>query len=211
MNERTSVRFKNEIKREPIVLEYSFKFYPWLKAVVKNYKEDNTAFHDAKVFLNNSKAGFVEIQITHYGENDKEGYRRYGDVRLDLISSFELSKDCYNNFLNNSQRWKFLKNKEHLKKFTSLYPVKKWGKLITCDADLFYFAVLDNADRCYLLNIYDNKKLKSQVNYFINKFGIKINHKIGESWGSAFVPVNESDKVLRNCLINGKEDFLRVF
>ncbi|MFC2088190.1 hypothetical protein ACFLSX_01185 [Calditrichota bacterium] len=208
--EQTTHRFEIEIKREPKVLEYSFQYYPWLKELVKNYQEDSTAFHDYKIIFNNGKDGLVEIQITHYGESERAGFRRYGDVRLDLISSFNLTDKCCKSYKLSDKRWKTLKNKDELKQFTSICPVKKWGKLVTCDAHYFYFAVLDKKDHCHLFNIYDNQKLKSQVNYFVNTYGVKINHKIGEPWGSAFVPVSEDDKVLRNCLITTKEGFLKI-
>jgi hypothetical protein len=206
----TTYRFQKKIKREPLVLKHSFTIYPWLTDIIKEYQEDSTALHDYKIIFKNSKVGLVEIQITHYGENTRAGFRRYGDVRLDLISSFSPTVEGCKAFKLGNKRWKTLKNKEELKQFTAICPVNKWGKLVTCDAHYFYFAVLDNQNNCHLLNIYDNEKLKSETNYFVNTYGVKINHKIGEPWGSAFVPVDEKDKVLQSCLITDKEAFLKI-
>jgi hypothetical protein len=215
MAESTKVRFINESSREKIVINYSLEYYPELKNFISGFRVDHTPYHDYAALLKlkheDKKEIKIEIQITSYG-NERQGFKRYGDVRLDLVSAFDSTcEKCQEEFQLKGRIWKTLDSVEELKKFKSLCRINKWGKLITCDADLFYFAVLDSKNKCYFMRIYNNNKLKSNVNYFINKYGIKINHKVNENWGSAFIPVFNQDKVLVSCELNSSDNLIGLF
>jgi len=213
----TRERFEEFIALEKTVMSSIPTFHPWYNDVVEKYETHGTSHHDFKVHLKNGKMVLFQIQITDYG-NKKSGYCRYHDVRLDLISSFdpftEEGRAKYHDF---SWRWKTLKNVNELEDFDKLCKVSKWGKLKTCDAEIFIFCVAKMSGRgtnkkiekIHLINIFDNEKLKENCDYFVNTYGVKINHKQKEPWGSAFVPVDESDLVLNSCSINDKDTFLQ--
>ncbi|MBC8390153.1 MAG: hypothetical protein ISS28_08665 [Candidatus Cloacimonetes bacterium] len=217
-DQRTRDRFDGYIALEEKIIKNIPIFKPWYKDIVKGHKYHGTSYHDYKILLKDGSEELLQVQLSNYG-NERSGYCRYHDIRLDLISSFDPwdveGRKKYHDF---GWRWKTLKNTKELKDFASLCTVNKWGKLKTCDAKIFLFCVAKTKGRgtnktikeIILLNLYDNEKLKDNCDYFVNNYGVKINHKIKEPWGSAFVPVSEDDHILKSCMINYKRDFLKV-
>ncbi len=207
----TRDRFDRESGREAAVIEQIFRFYPWLKPLVASFEPENTPHHDYRVTVREGITATIEIQITNYGRHDGEGFRRYHDVRLDLISAFEASHpECRKQYHMNEGTWKSLKSTKELEEFEKACPIQRWGKLKTCDAAFFLFTVVKRRNRCDILQLFDNKALKNQSAYFIDRYGVKINQKQDERWGSAFVPVAVSDEILHQCRVKDEEDFLRV-
>jgi hypothetical protein len=205
----TRSRFDKETAREQAIMEQVFRFYPWLQTLGTVFEPDNTPHHDYRLTLADGRSATIEIQITNYGRHDGEGFRRYHDVRLDLISAFETSlPECRRLYHIKDGTWKSLKSAAELEKFEKACPVQRWGKLKTCDADFFLFTVVKRRNRCDILHLYDNLALRQRAEYFVERYGVKINQKQDERWGSAFVPVKISDEKLKECLIKNKEEFL---
>ena len=182
-----------------------------MTSLVESFKPENTSYHDYLAKLRHGGQIALEIQITNYGRHDGEGFRRYGDVRLDLISAFEASsKECQAKYHLKNGVWKSLQNASELAAFEKVCAIQRWGKLKTCDAELFVFAVVKRRNQCGLIHLYDNAQLKHHATYFVDRYGVKINHKQGEGWGSAFVPVPVDDSVLQSCRIKDPESFMRL-
>ena len=214
--ELTRERFRAFINMEKEIMDSIQNFFPWYSGVLKEFEEHGTSYHDFKISLINQTVSTVQVQITNYG-NDRCGYCRYHDIRLDLVSSFDpWGDECREKYHDFSWRWKTLNSVTELIDFSSLCKVSKWGKLKTCDAKIFVFGIAKllgrgsnrHIDEIVNILLFDNTKLKSNCDYFVNNYGVKINHKTGEAWGSAFVPVSEDDLILRSCLINNKDQFL---
>jgi hypothetical protein len=205
----TRNRFDKESGREQAVIDQIVRFYPWLKTINVAFTPENTPHHDYRLSLPDGHSATVEIQITNYGRHDREGFRRYRDVRLDLISAFETTNpECQKQYHVKDGTWKSLRNSMELEAFTHVCPIQRWGKLKTCDATFFLFTVLKRRNQCDILHLYDNLALQRRAEYFVDRYGVKINQKQDERWGSAFVPVTISDEKLKECLIKNKEDFL---
>jgi len=215
--ERTRDRFNDFIGLEECVMQSIPQLHPWYSRVVKSHEVHGTSFHDYTIKLVNGSEYTVEVQITDFG-TERSGYCRYHDIRLDLISSFKPTDDCKKEYHDWGWRWHAIKNVTDLDKFASVCPVTKWGKLKTCDAPIFIFCIAQmigrgTAKRIQEIDqilVFDNKKLKANCDYFVDTYGVKINNKIGEPWGSAFVPVHESDLILQSCLIRNGEQFLKT-
>lgn len=207
----TRDRFDRESNREAAVIEQAFRFYPWLQPLGTSFEPENTPHHDYLVTLRDGRRATIEIQITNYGRHDGEGFRRYHDVRLDLISAFEASHpECRKQYHVKEGTWKSLKSATELEEFENACPIQRWGKLKTCDATFFLFTVVKRRNRCDILHLFDNRALKNQATYFIDRYGVKINQKQDERWGSAFVPVAASDDILDQCRVKDRETFLRL-
>ena len=167
----------------------------WLSELVKKHERDSTGLHDWIFYLKNDKKCIVELQKTSYGDT-RSGYCRYGDIRLDLISSFtNINEKAKERFHDWGWRWKALNGQKDLNFFSNNCRINKWGKLVTCDAHILVFMVMDRKKKIHVIKIYNNKELQNNKRYFIENYPIKINHKIGEVWGSAFIPVSEKDKI----------------
>lgn len=215
---KTRDRFDSFSKLECEIMKAIPKRVNWYSNVVESFDFHGTSLHDYKIFLKTGEEVLVQIQITSYGD-ERSGYCRYRDIRLDLISSFNPHDDeCRKQYHDYGWRWKSVKNTVDLDNFAKVCPVSKWGKLKTCDAQLFVFCIAKMSGRratreitdIHSILLFDNNKLKENCNYFVDTYGAKINHKVKEPWGSGFVPVAETDLTLNSCLIKDKESFLKV-
>lgn len=207
----TRHRFDKESDREQAIIEQLYAFHPWLEPLAKSIEPDHTPHHDYRLMLRDGRTATIEIQITNYGRHDGEGFRRYRDVRLDLISAFESSApECRRLYHIKEGTWKSLNNVKELEEFEKACPIQRWGKLKTCDATFFLFTVVKRRNRCDMLHLYDNQALQQHASYFIDRYGVKINQKLDERWGSAFVPVPIGDELLKACRINDQSDFMRI-
>jgi hypothetical protein len=172
----------------------------WLASLVKEVKKDNTQFHDLLIVLQNDQKLTVEVK-----EDEYYWYSRTGNIGLDYISAFE--------FKNQELRRKWLRNNYWIKskdiqEFKNEIIVSKYGKLITCDADLQLYVVYDK-EKVKFSKLYSNSKLKQNnfVNYLEKNYDLRVNKKsdygLKDSWESAAFFVNPlEDLKLKEAEIN---------
>lgn len=197
-------------KEQRIINEW-VKTTPWLEKMVKKVEALNTGFHDAKITLTNGDSFLIELK-----EDELYWYGRTGNVGLDYLSAFNFSanKAKYTTLCRN---WIKPADLEGFK--DSIY-VGKWGKLVTCDADVQLFYVKDKFTIAY-----NNCLLQDNLSYFEQNYSLRINNKgpyhIDDPWESAsyFVKPRDfvlngqtqrADKVLLDCEIKNLDDLTKA-
>ena len=171
---------------------------PWLKNELKEFYLDNTSFHDLKCEMNNGYSFTVEVK-----EEERYWFDKTGNLGLDYISAFIFKRNKYLW----TRKHKYWVDIEKLKSFMEDINILKWGKLVTCDADVQLFYVKDK-----LCRVYDNSKLKSPkfVKYLNSNYKLRINNKhaynISENWESAAYFVGNQNSNLNECLVDNMKN-----
>ena len=172
----------------------------WLKSIIVDVVKDSTPLHDAILVLKNGTRLTVEIK-----EDEKYWFLRTGNIGLDYISSFSF------NTIRDKYRFRSLwVDPSDFNDFINCINVRKYGKLITCDADLqFYFVINDTKDNFIFAKLYNNSLLQNKkfVDYLNRNYRLRINDKgrygLNDSWESAAYFVNPlKDGELKSCEIN---------
>ena len=180
----------------------------WFAEIVKEYRRDNTSFHDLVILLNSGKTFTVEIK-----EDEYYWYSRTSNIGLDYLSSFRFkNSDLRNEWLSKSNYWI---KPEEMNSFENDIIVSKYGKLITCDADFQLYIVFKDKSVVFS-KLYSNTKMKEQgfVKYLKENYNLRINKKsdygLEDSWDSAAYFVNpKKDSMLRELEVNNIVDFER--
>ena len=178
--------FKIYSTREVKIFKHFVDNNAWFENQLEDFKPDNTSLHDLKCKMKDGKTLIIQIK-----EDEAYWYNRTKNIGLDYISAF--------NFLRNKSQW--LNNNYWIKSsdyqnFIGDVSIGKWGKLITCDADVHLFYV----EGC-VCHLYNNSALQasafihhlnSSVNLRINK---KSDYNLGDEWESAayFLPVTNAN------------------
>ena len=188
-------------------LAYMKKFIneiEWLSSYIKEVKRDNTSFHDLIIITNDGNEYTVEVK-----EDEYYWYSRTGNIGLDYISAFK-----FNNY-DDKNKWRNLwVPSSDIKYFEESIDVKKYGKLVTCDADFQFYFVLDEKKQDFVFaRLYSNKKMKDLdfVTYLKNSYSLRINDKnrygLTDNWESAAFFINPlKDSKLQECEINSVEE-----
>lgn len=179
--------------RETRIFRFFLQNNRWFAREILDFKPDNTGHHDLKCRLKNKKVLIVEIK-----QEEARWFSKTGNLGLDYLSAFT--------FTRNRERW--LKNNHWIKArdyddFIKDTQIDKWGKLLTCDADVQLFYVHD-----HLCKMYNNAKLQDPrfVMHLNKNLSLRINRKkdynLADTWESAayFVPAN--NKYLQEAEIN---------
>lgn len=180
--------FKIYTSREVKIFKYFVENNSWFENQLEDFKPDNTSLHDLKCKMKNGNVVIIQIK-----EDEAYWYDKTKNIGLDYISAF--------NFIRNKNTW--LSNNYWIKSsdyqtFTNDISVSKWGKLITCDADVHLFYVKDR-----ICKLYDNSKLQNHsfISYLNTNFNLRINKKsdynLGDDWESAayYLPISNSNLV----------------
>ncbi|HRK28323.1 MAG TPA: hypothetical protein PK239_13695 [Chitinophagales bacterium] len=168
--------------REVQIFKHFVETNPWFEAELVNFRPDNTGFHDLKCLLKNGACLVVEIK-----EEERYWYNRTGNLGLDYISAFHFNQK--RDFWLQNNYWI---QKYHYTQFLQDITVSKWGKLITCDADVQLFYVQDQ-----FCQMYSNAALQHPdfVAYLNTHYNLRINKKsdyqLADDWESAayYIPI----------------------
>jgi hypothetical protein len=206
----------NEIKKATNSLRYvidiAHKNYKWLEQIVNEYTVEWAHSHNYKLLLKNWDKGFIDIVTANWGKHNNTGFRKYGQLRLELIAQFNPQSElCRKRYHLGGPNWKVIENTDELKSFAATTRIKKWGKLKSWDAKVMYFAVLAENNKCHYFSLYNVEKLKKNCDYFINKYGAILYLPENDEWALSYVPVNKDDKILESCRITNKQEFLKCF
>lgn len=199
--------FTRYSSREDMIIEKWINGTEWLVNEVEGYEPDNTGFHDYRVQLKDGSTFTVEVK-----EEEYYWYNRTGNIGLDFISAFHFrSREREVYWKNHKYFWvptyeigSFLEND---------IDVLKWGKLITCDADVQLFYVEDKG-RTILMIPYSNYKLQNEgfIDYIKSKYRLRINKKsdygLNDDWESAAFFVKPEDQFLMKCRIDSLDDLI---
>lgn len=207
--------FTRYTSREAKIMNEWVDATPWLKEIVDRVEKDNTPLHDAKLILKNGEVYTVEIK-----EEEDYWYSRTGNFGFDYISVF------YFNSEKAKQVWlgdgrdnkKYWIKRDKLSTFKNYIKVNKYGKLVTCDADIQLHAVYDKeTDNLKLVKAYNSNLLTSGdfVEYVQNSYDLRINKKnnygLNDDWESAAYMINPLyDKKLISCEIINKEQLFNI-
>lgn len=126
----------------------------------------------------------LEIQITESAD-----FERYGDIRLDLVSAFNLPQDCV---FHNKHRI----DTGYANRFLESIEIRQAGKLYSSPADTLVYYITEPTD---MLCLYSMSKLQENLHYWLAHFPIMVNNKIGEEWCSCFIPVPIDNERLEEC------------
>ena len=133
--------------------------------------------------------GYITIEI-----QESQDFSAWGDLRLDYVSSFR------------PQTYRTYSLLDFERDVTSgRVRVEKWGKVVEPKAD-FLVVEFRNGDTFW--EIYDLAELHRLLPEFQEIGQFRTNHKMGESWGSAFLAVSEDDPVLQGAKPSTLEDVL---
>lgn len=196
--------FKEYGSRELKFMQKFIRNHKWLDTYFKEVKPDNTSLHDLMLVTYDNKIYTVEVK-----EDEYYWYSKTNNIGLDYISSFTFNDKKDENKWNNL--WV---NSNEISYFEEVITVKKYGKLITCDADFqFYFVLNEDKTEFVYAKLYSNKKLKAPnfIQYLKNNYRLRINDKrrynLKDCWESAAFFVNPlKDKMLQACEINNIND-----
>jgi hypothetical protein len=191
------IRYQN---RETFIMENYISDNIWLASLVKEVKKDNTQFHDLLIVLQNDQKLTVEVK-----EDEYYWYSRTGNIGLDYLSAFEFKNQGLRRKWLSDNYW--IKSKD-IQEFKNEIIVSKYGKLITCDADLQLYVVYDK-ETVKFSQLYSNNKLKQNnfVSYLEKNYNLRVNKKndygLKDSWESAAFFVNPlKDLKLKEAEIN---------
>ena len=178
------------------------------------YIQDNTWYHDCKIrFIYND----IEYEfIVQVKEDELYRYGQTGNLGFDFISAFkynndDIKKDCIKN--HNRIR------KENINDFIeNKIKVRKFWKLITCDADIHIFYIEDdNNHETVFLQAYSNYQLQSEefINYIISHYDLRINKKsdynLDDDRESAAFFIKPTDTMVKKAEINEVWDLISIY
>jgi len=130
----------------------------------------------------------LEIQFC-----DGEAFGKYHDIRLDYISAF-----AYKNVLKYPiEKSRHTIQPREVGAFLESIDILRWGKIKQSEADTLAIYIGEPECIFYLVSMSELQSEK-RVNYFLQEYGLCINHKKGEDWQSAFIAVDYEDPVLRD-------------
>lgn len=207
--------FTRYTSREEKIMNDCLDQMPWLKEIVKRVEKDNTPLHDAKLILKNSKEYTVEIK-----EEEDYWYSITGNFGFDYISVFyfnsEKAKEVWLGDGKDGKKYWIKSNR--LNTFMNYIKVNKYGKLVTCDADIQLHAVYDKKTKLLkMVKLYNSKKLTSvDFNDYVKQtYNLRINQKdiynLNDDWESAAYMINPlTDERLIDCEIKSKQEFLAI-
>ena len=160
-----------------------------VKEHLSNYvmHPDGTEDYDIRC---TTEHGYITFDI-----QESENFEKYGDLRIDYVSIFKPPS-----FRTGS-----------LKDFESAVAdgrviVNKWGKVVDPKAD-FLLVEFHNGDP--LWRVYNLAQLHQSLEALQEAGEFKTNHKIGESWGSAFLAVPESHHIVQSTRPKTLADLLK--
>ncbi len=200
--------FDRYSSREGYIIKKWIDNNKWLSDIVDSYEPANTGLHDYQLLLKNGKKVIIEIK-----EEEHYWYNKTGNIGLDFISVFYYKNDLVKNYYNNNNFWV---KKRTVDDFISKIDVKKYGKLITCDAHIQLFYCEDKKKSPVLIKAYSNQKLKEKsfIEYLKYCYDLRINDKesygLKDKWESAAFFVKPSDKRLIQCEINSYSDLSNI-
>ena len=181
----TRKRFDKYIGLEKVVVDKVLEITALGADITRVTKAADGETYDHVVVLKAGTEIKLEVQIT-----EPDAWRKYGDVRLDLLSAFHHKPGSP--FLGSTA----IKSCSVQRFFTSI-EIDRPGKLYECEADVLAFYVRKPMDLLWLFNV---PALQERRSYFLAEYGIRINRKSrDEKWESAFVAVHHSDVELDRC------------
>ncbi|MEM2175660.1 MAG: hypothetical protein QXI58_08600 [Candidatus Micrarchaeia archaeon] len=160
--------------------------YYWLKKknmldLVESVNRDNTPFHDAVVIFKDGLEVIIEVK-----EEENYWFNKTGNLGLDFISAFKFKNESWEKKVKNEMR--FWIEPEFLEDFLSNIEILKYGKLVTCDADIHIFYV-ENDGSVTFCEAYNNWGLQGDIEYFKKNFRLRVNDKkrygLPDNWESA--------------------------
>lgn len=178
--------FGNYSNKQLEIVEMYVSKTSWIKDEILDIIEDSTSFHDVICTLKSGKTLIIQVK-----EEEAYWFTKTNNLGLDYISAFD--------FIRNSDeylRTRWIKPEDH-QKFLDDIEIRKWGKLITCDADVHLFYVKGVG-----FWLYDNHILQSYrtLQWLKSNYKLRINDKkqygIEEDWDSAAFFVKPSHQVL---------------
>ena len=176
-------RFGKYAEMESVVVEKIRQSKTFGDEVLDIVSVPEGSLYDRIIVLPNEEIK-LEIQIT-----EARDFARYGDFRLDLISAFRCP---VGSSFRNRRRIEPIEAERFLNEIN----VSRYGKMYECEAQKLVYYITEPMD---LLWIFDVSELHKYRQYFIDKYGIMVNIKKGESWESCFVPVHNDDRILNKC------------
>jgi hypothetical protein len=194
------------------VINEAQKNYFWIEQNVIEYIFEWSRNHTYLIKLKNTNSGYIDIVTAIWGNHANTGFRKYGQIRLEIIAEFDPKNElCRKRYFLGGEQWKKIENTDELNSFAKTTWIKQWGRLKSWDARVLFFAVLDEKTKCHFFSLYNIEKLKKNCNYFINKYGAKVYQPEKQKWGVSYVPVDKDDRILESCRITNKQDFLKCF
>lgn len=207
--------FRRYVSREEKIMNDWVSVTPWLKNIVEKIEKDNTPFHDAKITLKTGQTYTVEIK-----EEEDYWFSKTGNFGFDYISVFYfINENSKRSWLGNGKEsWRYWIKKENLQQFMKHIKVDKYGKLVTCDADIQLHAVYDkNTKKLKLVKAYNSNMLTSDifVEYVKDNYDLRINKKncygLEDDWESAAYMINPlTDKNLNKCEIENEKQLTSI-
>lgn len=181
----TRKRFEKYIGLEKVVVDKVLEITALGADITRVTKAADGETYDRVVVLKAGTEVKLEIQIT-----EPDAWRRYEDVRLDLLSAFRHKEG--------SRFWGSTAIRPcSVAGFMDCIEVDRYGKLYECEADVLAFYVREPVDLLWLFSV---SALQERRSYFLAEYGIKINRKSrDEKWESAFVTVHKTDIELDRC------------
>lgn len=190
----TTGRFDHYSSREEVVFNQFLDYYAnqqgWedIKGHLSNYvmHPDGTEDYDVRCA---TEYGYITFDIQESGD-----FKKYGDLRIDYVSVFRPR----------SFRTRSLQDFESALADGTVI-VDKWGKVVHPKAD-FLLVEFHNGIQWRVYNLAQLHQSLAQIRT-VGQF--RTNHKYGESWGSAFLAVRESHKILQNTKPKTLADLLK--
>ena len=188
-------RFDQYSPQEKAVFNRFLNYYAnqpsWeeVKEHLSNYvvHPDGTEDYDIRC---TTERGYITFDI-----QESENFEKYGDLRIDYVSAFQPL----------SFRPRSLKDFESALADGRVI-VNKWGKVVDPKAD-FLLVEFHNGNTHW--GIYNLAQLHQSLAELRNVGQFKTNRKSGESWGSAFLAVPESHKIVQSTRPKTLADLLK--
>lgn len=199
-------------REEYIVQKWIHEFFDpqWIDC---QYIPDNTGFHDCKIQF---EYGWTNYEfIVQIKEEEAYWYDRTWNLWFDFLSAFKYRDDDVKEYvLKNNYRIP----SRHIEKFVKNWiNVGKFGKLITCDADIHIFYVEeDNTHETKFIHAYNNYTLQSEeyIEYIIGHYKLRVNKKsdydLADNWESAAFFIKPTEQMIKNAEINHVEDLISI-
>lgn len=205
--------FTKYTSREEKIMNDCLDQMPWLKEIVERVEKDNTPLHDAKLILKNGDEYTVEIK-----EEEDFWYSKTGNFGFDYISVFYFEDEPNDWLGDRTDSRRYWINSDDIEAFIDDIRVDKYGKLVTCDADIQLHAVYDKKTKLLkMVKLYNSEKLTSVDfnNYVKETYNLRINKKnnynLDDNWESAAYMINPlTDERLIDCEIKNKQEFLAI-
>jgi len=167
--------------------------------------KDNTPYHDAYILLEDKGKIFIEVK-----QEEMSWFCKTGNIGIDYISAFKYKDQAMKDRVVRNKYWV---SPKELPEFMKSIEVKKWGKLVTCDAHLQIFYVESKRKSPLFLEALNNIKLKELRKYIEKTYSLRINDKSkysssSDTWESAayFINLNKDSKIA-SIVVNNEQSF----